>query len=76
MLQVAFTGYGEQFRRQRKLTHHAFGVHEIPVYHPIRAVIENTSGGASPTLLVLQIYLTLVLHFFALDMRAASPCLW
>ncbi|KAF8880650.1 cytochrome P450 [Infundibulicybe gibba] len=32
---VAFTSYGEQSRRQRKLMHQAFGVQNIPSYHPL-----------------------------------------
>jgi len=34
---VAFTGYGDQSKRQRKLMHKAFGVKSIPTYHPLIA---------------------------------------
>ncbi|PPQ90149.1 hypothetical protein CVT25_012460 [Psilocybe cyanescens] len=32
---AAFTGYGPQFRQQRRLLHKAFGVATIPSYHPL-----------------------------------------
>ncbi|KAG6839193.1 hypothetical protein C0991_005008, partial [Blastosporella zonata] len=32
---VAFTGYGDQSKRQRKLMHKAFGLPVIPSYHPL-----------------------------------------
>lgn len=34
-LKVAFTSYGEQSKRQRKLLHKAFGVSTIPSYQPL-----------------------------------------
>ncbi|KAG6836350.1 hypothetical protein H0H93_008906 [Arthromyces matolae] len=32
---VAFTGYGDQSKRQRKLMHKAFGLPAIPTYYPL-----------------------------------------
>lgn len=32
---MAFTGYGEQSKRQRQLLHKAFGIPVIPSYHPL-----------------------------------------
>lgn len=39
---MAFTGYGDQSRRQRRLTHKAFGAPVIPSYHPL--LLAGTSG--------------------------------
>lgn len=33
--QVAFTSYGDQSKRQRRLLHQAFGLQAIPAYHPL-----------------------------------------
>ncbi|KAG5643437.1 hypothetical protein DXG03_000945, partial [Asterophora parasitica] len=33
--QVAFTGYGDQSKRQRKIMHKAFGLSAIPSYNPL-----------------------------------------
>jgi hypothetical protein len=33
--QVAFTTYGDQSKRQRKLLHKAFGIQAIPTYYPL-----------------------------------------
>jgi cytochrome P450 len=35
LVQVAFTGYGDQMKRQRKLMHKAFGIPAIPAYNPL-----------------------------------------
>ncbi|RDB30081.1 hypothetical protein Hypma_013902 [Hypsizygus marmoreus] len=32
---VAFTGYGDQSKRQRRIIHQAFGIQAIPSYHPL-----------------------------------------
>ncbi|KAF8995974.1 cytochrome P450 [Cyathus striatus] len=32
---VAFTAYGDESKRQRRLMHKAFGVNAIPAYHPL-----------------------------------------
>lgn len=34
-LQVAFTTYGDQSKRQRRLMHKAFGIQAIPAYYPL-----------------------------------------
>ena len=34
-LQVAFTSYGDQSKRQRRLLHQAFGIQAIPAYYPL-----------------------------------------
>ena len=39
---MAFTGYGDQSKRQRKLTHKAFGSLTIPSYHPL--MLTETQG--------------------------------
>ncbi|TFK34662.1 cytochrome P450 [Crucibulum laeve] len=39
---VAFTGYGDESKRQRRLMHKAFGLGAIPSYHPLISTQTNT----------------------------------